>query len=245
MIEDLWTVFWKEWKETPFQRGGRRGGLVGVFIFTGVIGILLPAQAGRGWLDSPLVLLLSCWEPLFLVTSVIADAFAGERERHTLETLLASRLPDRAILFGKIAAGLAYGWGLMLLALLLGMVTVSLSQGHGQILPYTGEIGIGAAVLSFLAAWLAAGAGVLISLRAPTVRQAQQTLSLGAMVLTFLPLFGVRLLPVDARQRLLTALQTGATSEIVVIAALVLAILDVILLAGAMLRFRRARLVLD
>ena len=32
------------------------------------------------------------WFSLLLVINVVADSFAGERERHTLETLLASRL---------------------------------------------------------------------------------------------------------------------------------------------------------
>ena len=35
---------------------------------------------------------------------MIADGIPGERERHTLETLLASRLSDRSILLGKVMA---------------------------------------------------------------------------------------------------------------------------------------------
>jgi ABC-2 type transport system permease protein len=54
---------------------------------------------------------------------------AGERERRTLETLLASRLDERAILFGKLLAARAYGWGLTLLSLLLGAASVSLAYG--------------------------------------------------------------------------------------------------------------------
>ena len=52
-----------------------------------------------------------------MVSSLVADSFAGERERHTLETLLASRLPDRAILAGKLLVPVAVAWGAALLAL--------------------------------------------------------------------------------------------------------------------------------
>ena len=69
-----------------------------------VFGVFLPLQNGASWVTSPITMVYWAWMPLMLVTGVIADSFAGERERHTLETLLASRLPDRAILLGKVAA---------------------------------------------------------------------------------------------------------------------------------------------
>ena len=65
---------------------------------------------------------------------MIADSFAGERERHTLETLLASRLSDRAILFGKIAACIAYGWLMAMLCVLVGTITENVSHWEGQVL---------------------------------------------------------------------------------------------------------------
>ena len=68
-----------------------------------------------------------------MITAVIADSFAGERERHTLETLLASRLSDHSILFGKIAASMAYGWLISLSCILAGAITVNIVNWHGQI----------------------------------------------------------------------------------------------------------------
>jgi ABC-2 type transport system permease protein len=103
-----------------FQRGSLRGGWLGLVIFVAVFGILLPLQSGRGWVESPTGLAVWAWVPFLLVSSVVADSFAGERERHTLETLLASRLPDRAILFGKLATAVGYGWGFALLSLSTG-----------------------------------------------------------------------------------------------------------------------------
>jgi ABC-2 type transport system permease protein len=56
----------------------------------------------------------------------LGDAIAGERERHTLETLLASRISDRAILLGKVIVTTGYAWGTALLGLLFGLFVATL-----------------------------------------------------------------------------------------------------------------------
>jgi ABC-2 type transport system permease protein len=61
----------------------------------------------------------------------LGDAIAGERERHTLETLLASRISDRAILLGKVIVTTGYAWGTALLGLLFGLFVANLSKGQG------------------------------------------------------------------------------------------------------------------
>ena len=167
----------KEWKELLRQRGSLRGGFFGVLVFMGVLGILLPIQFGAEWVESASQMIIWGWLPFLLVSGVIANSFAGERERHTLETLLASRLSDRAILFGKVAAAISYGWGLSMACMLLGLITVNVVHGKGQLLMYDWEIGLGTIVFSFLIAALGSGLGILVSLRASTVRQAQQTFS--------------------------------------------------------------------
>jgi len=243
MIADVWTVMWKEWKEMLSHGVGR--GRLTPLIMVGVFGVFLPLQIGRGWVESPQVLLYWAWVPIFLVSAIVADAFAGERERHTLETLLATRLSDRAILIGKSCAAVAYGWGLTLVSLVLGLVTVNLAQGGGEILLYPPLMAGGALGVSLLTAWLAAGAGVLISLRAATVRQAQQTLSMATLILLFVPILGLRALPPETQARLMELLQGGEAGQVLLIAVVVLLVLDAGLLAAAMARFRRARLILD
>jgi ABC-2 type transport system permease protein len=243
-MSDILTVIWKEWKEL-FTQGPRfRGGWIGMLVFIGVFGVLMPLQSGRGWVESPGTLLVWSWVPFLLVNSVVADSFAGERERHTLETLLASRLSDRAILFGKIGAAMVYGWGMTLLGLLLGLVTVNLAHGAGQLLLFPTPALLGILALSLLVAALSAGIGVLVSLRAATVRQAQQTLSVAFLVL-FIPLFLLPLLPEAWRLTLAQAAQRADPARWLAIAAAVLLSLDVALLGIAMRRFQRARLILD
>ena len=87
--------------------------------------------------------------------------------------------------------------------------------------------------------------GVLVSLRAPTVRQAAQTLNVGVLLLVFIPVLGMQALP-DAWQAQAGAwaLSVGADG-LLWASALLLALLDMTLLAAAFARFRRSRLVLD
>jgi ABC-2 type transport system permease protein len=242
VIEDIWTMILKESKELLAQGGSRRSSRLGLLFTVGFPGVLLPAEIGRSWVESSTALFVAIWFPLFMVISLIADSFAGERERHTLETLLASRLSDRAILFGKVAAAVAYGWGLTLVILLLGLVTVNLFHGHGKLLLYPAATGFGAIGMSLLVTTLAAGAGVLVSLRAATVRQAAQTLSIGVSLLFFVPIVLAQALPIEWRRRILDALNAAQGADVLVSVALVLIGLDVALLAIAAARFKRARL---
>jgi ABC-2 type transport system permease protein len=245
MITDIWTIVWKEWKELLFLRASLRAGWLGIFMIFIVFGVFMPLQMGRAWVESPLALFYWLWVPLFLVSSVVADSFAGERERRTLEALLSTRLPDRAILFGKLIAAIGYGWGITLICLFLGIVTVNLRYPNGELLIYPPEIGFGIVMLSLLSAGFIASAGVLISLRASSVRQAQQTMSIAIMLLIFVPIFGAQALPGEWRKRLAEALMNVDATRIMFIVMATLIVLIFGLLAVAMARFKRARLILD
>jgi ABC-2 type transport system permease protein len=248
MIGDIWTIIWKEAKEILLQRGNLRGGWFGLLIFIGVFGIFLPLQSGPSWVESPIGLLYWSWVPFLLVSGVVADSFAGERERHTLETLLASRLSDRAILFGKLGAAIAYGWGFTLVSVLVGLITINLASGQGDLLMYPAPIGLGILALSFLIATLAAGLGVLVSLRAATVRQAQQVFSV-AFFLLFIPLFAIPMLPDAWRAQAINWFMQNSgritISTVVLAVAGVLLLIDIVLVLAAMARFQRARLIID
>ncbi len=218
---------------------------VGVIRAGRLLGVMLPWQRGRAWVESPLTLAIWAWMPLMLMASLIADSFAGERERHTLETLLASRLPDRAILFGKVLAVVSYGWGLTILGVMIGLLTVNLVHGRGELLLYSWKFTLGVLALSWLGSWLAAGAGVLVSLRAATVRQAQQILMLTIMALLFVPVYGFQLLPDEWRAQIARTLAAGGAMRLVIVIIVALTAVDSSLIIAAMARFRRARLIID
>jgi ABC-2 type transport system permease protein len=245
VIGDVLTVAWKEWRELLQLGGSLRGGRFSLMILLGVFGVFLPLQAGADWVESPATVFYWGWVPLMLVGSAVADSFAGERERHTLETLLASRLPDTAILMGKVLAAVSYGWGLVLVMLTLSLVTVNLSARTGPWLLFPWRFAVGAPLLALLGAGLAATAGVLISLRAPTVRQAAQTLNVGILLLLFIPVLGLQALPDSWKaQAGAWALAIGVDG-LLWVSVVLLSVLDLALLAAAFARFRRARLVLD
>ncbi|MGW8143879.1 MAG: ABC transporter permease [Anaerolineales bacterium] len=244
MISDIITIIWKEIRELILQRSGLRGGGIGLLIVLVVFGVLIPLQSGPDWLTSSTTILLWAWVPFILVNSVVADSFAGERERHTLETLLASRLSDRAILIGKICSAIAYGWGITLFGILVALVVINVAFNSGNLLFFPLPNGLAIFIFSFLVAWLAAGLGVLVSLRASSVRQAQQTLSLAFLVF-LIPLLLLPLLPQNMQINVSNALQAFDFQSAALIAGAALLVIDLVLLGMANLRFKRARLILD
>src|SRR5436305_201165 len=190
-MSDIATMIWKESKDVFYQGGWRS--LIRPLIVVGIIGIYLPLQLGPQWVDlTPIAMILLLWIPFFVIISFIGDVIAGERERHTLETLLASRMPDRAILLGKVVATVLYAWGMSVLSLLLGLVLVNLFRTQGNWMFYPLDLFVDALILSLLVGVLGASAGVLVSLRVATVRQAQQILSFGTIVFVFGSIFVLR-----------------------------------------------------
>jgi ABC-2 type transport system permease protein len=91
---------------------------------------------------------------------------------------------------------------------------------------------------------LASGLGVLVSLRAGSVRQAQQTFTIAYFVL-FIPLMIIPMLPAAVMQPVLQFLMQTDFTIIAIGAGLIVALLDVVLILAAMARFKRARLILD
>lgn len=79
-------------------------------------GAVAPHLLGRFERGPLMVGVLLAGLPLVLSAIMIAESLAGERERRTLETLLASRLSERAILLRKMSAAVLLGWMLLLAA---------------------------------------------------------------------------------------------------------------------------------
>lgn len=244
MISDIFTVMQKELREFFASSGGRRSGIMGFLIILVVFGVFFPFESGRGWVTSPTtVAFYGAYLPLSLVTNVIADAIAGERERHTLETLLASRLSDRSILLGKLAAAVGYSWAISLATAVVGMVVANV-KGHGGFAVYPLGIAVGIVVLALLVSLLYAGIGVQVSLRAATVRQAQQTLGVAFLIVFLLPLLIFTVLSPHARLQFLNWLTSANWTLVGLLGGGVLLVVDVFLVALALARFQRSRLIL-
>lgn len=236
-MNDLWTMLWKESKDFLFSGG--RSDLIRPLLSIAVVGIVLPLSMSSNWLDLAGASVMICLiMPFSSVILIIGDAIAGERERHTLETLLASRISDRAILLSKVLMAVAYNWALTILSLLLGAFVANLSVGSQPWRFYPPISFLVVLALCFLLTLLAASGGVLISLKSATVRQASQTMLLALIILSLAIAFVIQLLPP-------VWLVSLTMFEGVLITMLGLTILDVIFLAASLASFRRSRLIVD
>jgi len=234
----IWTMIWKETKDSVLQGGW--SALIRPLLLIGILGIILPWRLGLQWLAlAPIVMGLVLYIPFIVILSFVGDAIAGERERHTLETLLAGRVSDRAILLSKIIVTTGYAWGTALLGLLLGLIVANLTKGQGSWEFYTQvDLLLETLALSLLASLLGVSGGVLISLRSATVRQAQQILIVATLVLVGGGVLALKAVPAQAISSL-------SNSQIWLIVMAVLAILDAILLGVSLVSFRRSRLILS
>ncbi len=237
-MSDLWTMIWKETKDSVLQGG--LSALIRPLLLIGILGIGFPLRLGMQWLAlTPIVVGLVLYIPFIVILSFVGDAIAGERERHTLETLLASRISDRAILLGKVIVTTGYAWGTALIGLLLGLIVANLSKGQGSWQFYTHvDLLLEALALSLLASLLGVSGGVLISMRSATVRQAQQILTVATLVLVVGGVLALKALPAQTVSSL-------SASQIWLIVIAVLAVLDAILLGASLVSFRRSRLILS
>jgi ABC-2 type transport system permease protein len=234
------TMIVKETKEL-FSQGGLTGYLP-TLVFLAIGGVVYPLISWSSWIQLgglaiPLILFLTFQQ----IVASAADSFVGERERHTLETLLASRMPDRAILLGKIGALVGYGVGINFSLLVLGWLAITLVHGRERLGFYPLDLLLLTLGLGLVVTILAASAGVLVSLRSATARQAQQMLAVGGLVITFGVTFGL----LELTSNLLPS--WGIVLSLAQLLALLLGLLtviDIIVLTLALERFQRSRLIL-
>ena len=247
-MADMRTVMWKEWKGLFRQPGGRSRMLFVAAVPTLMLGVILPLQIGPGFLTGYWPLITSMLVPLLVAASLIPESFAGERERHTLGTLLASRLPDRAILFGKVAVAVGSAWGAWLFTLMTSLITVNIANWDGQIAFFTGPIALAVVSTGLTLPVLTAAVGILISLRAATVQGATQVLMAAASEpLVLLQIAGLLLgsLGGGARESVSDVVGSVDPTQIVLVFVAIVVAGAVAAFAAAMRRFRRGRLLLD
>lgn len=240
MRDDILTVMWKERKGLLHYRGSRTRFLL-TLLSPIILAIWIPLDSGRDWLDGPPAILIAAVIPIILVAITVPDSFAGERERHTLETLLSSRLPDRAILLGKLGIGVAFAWGVTLGILALSLVVSNIAISDGELLFFARTVFLGMLAMSFLTSTLCASTGVLVSLRSATVQEAAQLLT----AIFLVPPMLLQFVFLAFRDQVRESLQGLSGEQILIAFVLVLALADVVMFRAAVARFQRSRLVID
>lgn len=222
-----WAVLRKELLELVGDRHSFRGALVQALIVIGTCGVLVPLAGAKVWSDPGAPGVLYIFFPAMVAATVAADAFAGERERRTLETLLASPAPASAIFAGKTATAVLAALTVSALSLVAsGLVAAA----RGAIGPSAAAVLVcvaGATAFSFLTAAVA----VVLSVYIPVARSAQQAVSMISLVL------GV------ATGEVLDQLHLASTPAVLLRLDVVLALLGLLTLAAAARLFRPDRLI--
>lgn len=247
MLGDIWAITVKEWKMLFMSRGNRKNmGWFQIVIAVGLIGVYLPWFTKEAWITDPISIVTWAWMPIFWSMGIITSAIAGEREAHTLETLLASRLTDSAILVGKMMSSVLYGWGLMFISTLVGAVLVNVAFIDGPFQFYQMDVFIAAQSGIFLMALLFSELGVLVSLKAPTARQAYQRLSIATFVLYLGPMILINVIPQAWIEKWMHQFEAVSINWKVIVPGVIAFILlvDVVLFLVVKARFQRSKLIL-
>jgi ABC-2 type transport system permease protein len=245
-MDDIRTVMWKEWR-SMFRAPGRRSQALLGLLSPVMLAVAMPIMDGEGWLREVPSLLVAFVVALLIVGMTVPDSFAGERERHTLPTLLASRLPDRAILIGKLAGPVLLGLGMTVFLLVIGLVVANVANWEGHLLMYSPTVLLADLLLSSVVCLLTGSLGVLFSLRARTAQEAQQSTMGVLLVLPIVLQFALFILLGSASGKAWLQATLGRIRGEYLLLAVValLAVLDAVLIRAAMARFQRARLILS
>lgn len=129
------------------------------------------------------------------------------------------------------------------------LIPVNIFHGDGKFLIYSLQVVLSGWVLSFLLACLMSNIGVLVSLRAATVKQAQQTLALSVFIFAYaVPMagiYGLGFLPEQIRDSIFQPILSGEIGVIVLMASALLVILNIVLFVITTARFQRNRLIFN
>lgn len=179
-MRDSVTVFRKEVLDMFGSRHSLRGPLWQLGVTVLLTGLVVPAADSSLWTHLSAPLVLYAVFPAGFAAALAADSFAGEIERGTLETLLATPLANGAIFLGKTALAVLF---VLCVAGLSLAVAIPTAYHFGRVqapIPlglFFGVLG-GAVACAFLIAALT----IAVSTRVPVARSAHQI----GMLITFL-----------------------------------------------------------
>ena len=247
MFAEIIAIMWKEWRQLLQRAGGNLSVFVLRILFSlAIFTLIIPVTVKDGAIVDYSWNQIWITIPLIIVLGLISFSFAGERETHTLPTLLASPLSDRALVLGKMSLPVVYGSICPLIVSLCLLVRINIFNSHSDLILYSSESFISGILTSLLVAIFIATLGVYTSMKAPTIRQAQTSLLLTTFIVILLPaillvITGI-LIPNNIRQNLLAISQNLNSPTVTAISLLFFAIFDLMLIVLLLKWFDRDRL---
>jgi ABC-2 type transport system permease protein len=189
---DSLIVMRKELIELFGNKHSLRGAAIQAGVVILVMGVLVPVRHDAAWLTTATNAVSYIFFPAAIAAAVAADSFAGERERKTLETLLATPLSDESIFWGKTATAALFAVSIAFCSLLVGVVTVNVWTGPTEL--FFPGFGLFALVLAaaLSAAFFSAALAVVISIYVPVARSAQQIASMLSMFVAAIAITALR-----------------------------------------------------
>jgi ABC-2 type transport system permease protein len=230
-------MIWKEAK-VQFRGQGKRSNYFRQLIAPVVLASIFPIKWGPDWVNEFPVLIIAFITPAVIVSVMIPDSFAGERERNTLNTLLVSRLPDNAIIFGKIALPVLVGWGGALGLSTVSLIVTNIAHGGARVLFFSPVIAMGIIFLSFLSATLMSSGGILTSISASSAQEAAQRLLMFVLV----PAMIIQIVPLLAREQIGELFDVMDGNQLLVLFCGFLIIADLVVFLLAVNKFKRSQL---
>lgn len=234
-MSDFGAMVQKEFRELTGQLIGNR---LRLLVHLGIIAyfaVLLPLIFEESWIPRNAVVF---WVllPSALALPLASDSFAGEHERHTLETLLALPLESRAILAGKLTMQVLWAWLFTQLVVGLSLITANMLDPQTGFQWFTQQTLLSGAGLSLVVTIFLNSLGMFVSARTSSTRQAQMLLGLLVVGLGAAAAFGFSLLPQDTGLRLALSQRPGWQLALAVGGLLLLISQGLLLLTLARLR---------
>ncbi|MGF1490083.1 MAG: ABC transporter permease [Prochloraceae cyanobacterium] len=247
MFAEIAAIMWKEWRQLLQRTGGKVWVFVLRILLSFVfIALIIPVEIENGAIVDYSWNLVWVTMPSVIVLGLVSFSFAGERETHTLPTLLASPLSDRALVLGKIGFPVIYGFVCSLIITLCLLVKINIVSESKELILYSQASFVSGLLTSWLVATFVGTLGVYTSMKSPTIRQAQTSLVLTMLVVAFLPLISfvasAFLIPQDIKTNIIEFVAGLNSSTVIVIILLGLAVFDLILIFLVLKWFDRDKL---
>jgi ABC-2 type transport system permease protein len=249
LVKQIFVIMRKEWgdlKSSLFSRHNLLAGIWPVFLFCAAFGVYEPVKIGPDWLQSPMMVFsVSVLVPFVFIGFISPYTFVGERERGTLEPLLATPVSDQALLFGKIGMAVFCGWVITAINLLLGLGAINFFQTTAGVLLYPPGVLVSSVLLSLLFSLLAASVGTNASFYAKTIQEAQRNFVMLLFIPMLLPAFLVGpISPTAWKTILFQMLPQLASANLFPTLIVLLLILDCIFMIVVLTRFHRKQILL-